>query len=836
MQRRRTHFLIATAFVLLAACSQPTETPPDTDNPFIDPVAPASIPSLTFLNVTQGSVLSGSVARAPGISVVGGTASSLKLDLLRSDGSVAWTAIGQSVACVTVASGSNCGGWDTTKLPDGRYGLRIAATLTDGSTKTGRIGFVIDNTSAPFVRMAGLNDTISGVLDPTPHLEVKGVTVSKSTFQILRPDGSQWWEYNETNAPYCFNGHGTDAANCNTWTTTRIADATYTIKATVALSDGTTQVVQKTFNVKNTGVTPPAPPPPGPPSPTPPPGPTPPPSAASLTFINVTEGQSLSGYPQSPGVTVQNGTATRVVVSFRKSDGTGGFDNTLSSLPACLIGICTTWDTTKLPNGDYFMQANVTLSTGSLLTGKVNFKIANGVTTPPPPSPTPPPPSPTPPPPSPTPPPPTPPPPPPSGVPPAASVRVKLEVPAAMRYGDLTNDHYMTIPPGFGIEVIARAERPRFMALASNGDVIVSEPFVGNLILLRRNGTTYETTTFATGLKKPHDLVFATLDGKTYLYVSESNRVTRSVYTAGDTTRQAAQTVVDNLPDGNSSSALQGQYGHELKNIALTSDGTLYVAIASSTNADPVDLNQNPKQGAIYAYDARGYTNAKAGGRLVAQGVRNVEGLAIRPGTSELWALMVNRDDIIYPFNNDITGDGVSDLGQRVVSYVDTHPPELLLKVRDGGNYGWPFCNADPDSASGFYNMPFIPDFVVNRDNSVFDCSKADRAVWGMPAHTTPLGITFLQNSSFPAAYRSGAVVTQRACWNCSRYVGSKVTYFTWDTNGMPLAPIDLVTGWIEDSVAKVRWGSPVDAIPDAQGNLLITDDGSGTIYRLFVR
>jgi glucose/arabinose dehydrogenase len=36
--------------------------------------------------------------------------------------------------------------------------------------------------------------------------------------------------------------------------------------------------------------------------------------------------------------------------------------------------------------------------------------------------------------------------------------------------------------------------------------------------------------------------------------------------------------------------------------------------------------------------------------------------------------------------------------------------------------------------------------------------------------------------------------------------------------------------------VAKVRWGSPVDAIPDAQGNLLITDDGSGTIYRLFVR
>ncbi len=151
----------------------------------------------------------------------------------------------------------------------------------------------------------------------------------------------------------------------------------------------------------------------------------PPPAAPSLAFLNITEGQSLSGSPQAPGVTLKNGTATQAVISFRKKDGTGGWDNTLTKVPACLIGACTIWNTTAVANGDYYMQVAVTLSSGAQLTGKVNFKVVNGSTTPPP-SPTPPPPSPTPPPPSPTPPPPpspTPPPPPPPSPPPASGTK-----------------------------------------------------------------------------------------------------------------------------------------------------------------------------------------------------------------------------------------------------------------------------------------------------------------------------------------------------------------------------------------------------------------------------
>ncbi len=148
-------------------------------------------------------------------------------------------------------------------------------------------------------------------------------------------------------------------------------------------------------------------------------GTKPPTPSARLVFTNITEGQTLVGSVYSPGVNVMQGTASNLKLEFRKSDGTGGWTNTFSATPACLIGACNWWNTTKVANGSYYLKATVTISGGQVLVGQVNFSIKNRSTTPPPPpSPTPPPPSPTPPPPSPTPPPPSPTPPPPTPTPP----------------------------------------------------------------------------------------------------------------------------------------------------------------------------------------------------------------------------------------------------------------------------------------------------------------------------------------------------------------------------------------------------------------------------------
>ena len=88
-----------------------------------------------------------------------------------------------------------------------------------------------------------------------------------------------------------------------------------------------------------------------------------------------------------------------------------------------------------------------------------------------------------------------------------------------------------------------------------------------------------------------------------------------------------------------------------LKNLVIGLDNKLYVDMASSTNADPIDTTSNPIRSAIYQYDLDG-----ANGRIFARGIRNAEGLAFLPGTNELWAAVNETDDIRYPFRNSWQG------------------------------------------------------------------------------------------------------------------------------------------------------------------------------------
>jgi glucose/arabinose dehydrogenase len=410
----------------------------------------------------------------------------------------------------------------------------------------------------------------------------------------------------------------------------------------------------------------------------------------------------------------------------------------------------------------------------------------------------------------------------------AASVQKTVDVPASLASGPFAESRTVTLPPGFSIRLWARVPNARFMALAPNGDVLVSVPDEGRIVLLRdQPDHIARASDFATGLRRPHDMVFHTIDGTTYLYVAETNRVTRSVYRSGDMQRGAAETVVDRLPDS-SSPELGGSYGHELKNIALGPDHKLYVSIGSNCNACAEDAAADPVRGAIYQYDADG-----GNGRLFARGLRNAEGLRFLPGSNALWAAVNGRDQIRVPTDIDVDGDGSSDLGKILPAYVDDNPPELFSRIRDGGNYGWPYCNPLPNAAMS--DLEFAPDYETNRNQQAADCAGMDRPSKGIRAHSAPLGMSFLQNSGLPTAYRNGAAVALHGCWDCSSLrAGFKVVYFPFDSAGKAGAEIDLVSGFVTDPDSRAVWGRPVDAIPDADGNLLISDDFAGAIYQLY--
>lgn len=408
-----------------------------------------------------------------------------------------------------------------------------------------------------------------------------------------------------------------------------------------------------------------------------------------------------------------------------------------------------------------------------------------------------------------------------------ASASATLQVSDALASPPFDTKRSLQVPPGFGIRVWARVGGARFMALAPNGDVLVSVPSEGKIVLLReRAGDTPQVSDFATGLHNPHDMVFHAIAGQTYLYVAESNRISRSVYRSGDTQRADSEVVVDGLPD-DSTPELRGRYGHELKNIALGPDDKLYVSIASTCNACTEDTTSDPVRGAIYQYTADGKQ-----GRLFARGIRNAEGLDFIPGTNALWMTVNGRDEIRVPQDIDVDGDGSSDLGKLIASYVDEHPAEIFSVVRDGGNYGWPFC--DQEQNAGMSNLDATADFEFNRNGANLDCGGITRASKGIRPHAAPLGFSFLHNSNVPAAYRKGAAVALHGCWNCtSLRAGYKVVFFPFDDAGNAGAEIDLVTGFVTDPEARALWGRPVDVIADGRGNLLISDDFAGAVYQL---
>ena len=409
----------------------------------------------------------------------------------------------------------------------------------------------------------------------------------------------------------------------------------------------------------------------------------------------------------------------------------------------------------------------------------------------------------------------------PSAQPSDGLVSVTVDVPETMQSVPFDVARRLEVPAGFGIEVYARVPDARFLAVTSSGDLLVSQPSKNKVVLLRGG----EQFDYLTDLRLAHDMVFHELGGVTYLYAAGSNQINRYVYDPEATTAGEPEVIVSGLPDG-SNTELGGSYGHQLKNIALQGDD-LYVSIASACNACIEDTQSDPVRGAIYLYNADG-----SGGRLFAEGLRNAEGLDFLPTKeNELWVTVNNRDNLPYPFHDDFDGDGSDDYGKVMQGYVDNHPPDEFTRVEEGGNYGWPFCNPNPDTESGYDLMPFDREVTLNPNGERLNCESATRIDQGIQAHSAPLDFLFLQDTAFPEPYRQGAALAYHGSWNRTEKTGYKVAYFPFE-DGRPSEEADLVRGWL-DEASQTSWGRPVDVAVDSSGAMFVSDDASGTVYKL---
>ena len=193
--------------------------------------------------------------------------------------------------------------------------------------------------------------------------------------------------------------------------------------------------------------------------------------------------------------------------------------------------------------------------------------------------------------------------------------------------------------------------------------------------------------------------------------------------------------------------------------MAVAPDGTVYFDVGSSSNASPGDRTSSPPRAVIMAVSPDGHDL-----RVVETGVRNGEGLAVAPDGS-VWTAVNERDNVTYPFHSSYAGQAGA-FGQVIQAYVNDHPPDEVARVTAGRDLGWPYCNPDQDKnhpAGSLADVPFVADAVTNPGGIHLDCAALPPAKAGLPAHSAPLGMSFLEGSAIPARWSGGAVVAVHA-------------------------------------------------------------------------
>jgi glucose/arabinose dehydrogenase len=219
--------------------------------------------------------------------------------------------------------------------------------------------------------------------------------------------------------------------------------------------------------------------------------------------------------------------------------------------------------------------------------------------------------------------------------------------------------------------------------------------------------------------------------------------------------------------------------------------------------------------------------------RVAERGVRNGESLAMAPDGT-VWTAVNERDNIPYPSHGPY-GTSTDAFGQVIQGYVNNHPPDEVAPVTAGRDLGWPYCDPDQDRnhpAGSLADVPLIPNAATNPGGNELNCAALAPVQVGLPAHSAPLGTTFLQGSKIPAPWSDGAVIAAHGSWDRHPPQAPAVLWLAWNASMRTLEPAVTLADGLENPDGSY-WGRPVDAVHGPDGALYVNDDTADAIYRL---
>src|SRR5579862_3281488 len=362
-------------------------------------------------------------------------------------------------------------------------------------------------------------------------------------------------------------------------------------------------------------------------------------------------------------------------------------------------------------------------------------------------------------------------------------------------------DMWPKAPEGFKVELYAESLKgddgkpisPRTIITAPNGDFFVAAQNQGEVLVFRTgpDGKMQQMSVFASKLSLPFGLaLYPRGANPKYLYVGDTDKILRFPYSTGDLkTTGDPETVVTNLPSGPN---------HFSRGVAFSLDGKeMWISVGSHTNvtdtdtdksefhradilvADPNKLNQDGKDIDVYAW-----------------GIRNGEAINVNPKTGELWTSVNERDEI---------GDNL--------------PPDYITHVQKGGFYGWPYYYT-----GGHPDPRFPGKHLELKDKAIVPDVLLE-------PHDASLNITFYEAKQFPKQYQGQLFAAEHGSWNRSVRTGYEVVFVPMKNGKATGEYQDFLTGFVTDK--GECWGRPVGVTVANDGSLMVTDDGSNSIWKV---
>ena len=194
---------------------------------------------------------------------------------------------------------------------------------------------------------------------------------------------------------------------------------------------------------------------------------------------------------------------------------------------------------------------------------------------------------------------------------------------------------------------------------------------------------------------------------------------------------------------------------------------------------------------------------------LTEQGLRHTVAMAWSPGARQLYATQNNRDQLDALWKDKFTAEDNN-----------SRPAEELQLLKQGANFGWPYCFYDIPSKKRLLNPEYGGD-----GRTVGRCASLTAPLYGLPAHRGPNDLLFYTGAQFPARYRGGAFIALHSRANPG------VAFLPF-AGGRPAGP--------HEDFARLAAGvDPTTLRPNGlaqgrDGSLYLAEDGTGRLWRIF--